>query len=494
MSDLDFVRSFSSGLRRVVRFTHKWTRRLSSFLHRSEGDANERCPQYRTVAEQSHDGIAIVQDGTYAFVNQRMAKIVEYDRETLTGMPFEAIIATEYRELVQNRYEQRLAGESPPSQYEIEVVTAADASKYIDLRVSRIQYEGSPATLATFRDVTDRRERDRELLRLENAVEHAGNAIFITDDDGTIEFVNDAFEAITGYSAEDAIGETPYLLASCEHDAELYADIWNTILDGDIWTGDITHERASGDRYIAQVTVAPIEGTQGELQGAVAIQDDITTRQLREQQLEVFHRILRHNLRNELSVVQGYAEVLQEAVDDGTHVERLEAIQESVRSLVETSSKAHRFRETLSQGAEDAGECSLHAFLGDETDRLSEAYPDVDLTLEIESQDTLMVDRRATIAIRELIENGCKHGTAASPSVTVTITADSTTVRVTVSDNGPGIPAQERRAIEFGGEDPLRHGSGLGLWIAHWLIYYVGGTIDFEDTTNGTTVTTRLPH
>ncbi|MFC7172250.1 PAS domain-containing protein [Haloplanus litoreus] len=81
-------------------------------------------------------------------------------------------------------------------------------------------------------DVTERKRREHELQQFKTAVERSAHAIYITDAEGTIEYINPAFEAVTGYSEEAAIGETPRLLQSGEYDDEFYEEFWETIRAG----------------------------------------------------------------------------------------------------------------------------------------------------------------------------------------------------------------------------------------------------------------------
>ncbi|MFB6102568.1 MAG: PAS domain S-box protein [Haloplanus sp.] len=136
-----------------------------------------------------------------------------------------------------------------------------------------------------FQDITDRKERERKLREFKEAVEHAGHAIYITDTDGTIEYVNPEFEEVTGYTAEQAIGETPEILRSGEHDGDFYEDLWNTIRAGQHWEREMIDERKDGEEIILDQTIAPIETDDGAVEGFVAVNHDITERKRREQEL-----------------------------------------------------------------------------------------------------------------------------------------------------------------------------------------------------------------
>ncbi|WP_277541381.1 PAS domain-containing protein [Haloarcula laminariae] len=340
----------------------------------------------------------------------------------------------------------------------------------------------------------DLRARSAELRRFENAVENAGLAIFVTDPDGTIEYVNPAFEEMTGYASEEAVGRNPRILNSGEQDEAFYDDLWETIQGGDVWTAEIVNERKSGERFIAAQTISPIRDD-GEIRGFVGIQEEITDRRLREQQLAVFHRILRHNLRNNGTTIVGRVDVLQESAGgDELSSDHLDVIRDNMVSLLNISEKASRIQQLLATSlAESDAERDLMAALSDIADDHAKSNPDAAIRVEDGPSEPLVVDSKVVPALNEFVENAIRHSDAATPRVSVGVASDGTTATVTVVDNGPGIPERERRVIEEGTEKPLEHGSGLGLWFAYWLISHVGGDIDIRTDASGTTVTVRVP-
>ena len=135
------------------------------------------------------------------------------------------------------------------------------------------------------------RERTETLERFRQAVEASGNAIWISDTDGTIQYVNPAFESMTGYSREEAVGESPELISSGEMNDDYYGDLWETITAGDTWRDEITDRRSDGSLYIADQTIAPIV-EDGEPRAFVAVQTDITDRKELEGRLSLYRDII----------------------------------------------------------------------------------------------------------------------------------------------------------------------------------------------------------
>ncbi len=111
---------------------------------------------------------------------------------------------------------------------------------------------------------------------LEAAIEQAGEAIVVTDVQGTIQYVNPAFERITGYSRTEVLGKNPRILKSGVHSLEFYKGLWDTITSGKIWTGYFVNRKKDGSLYYEQATIAPIKDEANQITGFVAIKEDVT--------------------------------------------------------------------------------------------------------------------------------------------------------------------------------------------------------------------------
>lgn len=129
------------------------------------------------------------------------------------------------------------------------------------------------------------RERD-ELLRLQNAaLEAAANGIMITDRNGTITWVNLAFTSLTGYAAAEAIGQNARLLNSGKQKASFYQELWETILSGQAWQGELIDQRKDGSLYVEEQTITPVLDSQSEITHFIAIKQDVTRRRKREHEM-----------------------------------------------------------------------------------------------------------------------------------------------------------------------------------------------------------------
>jgi len=137
-----------------------------------------------------------------------------------------------------------------------------------------------------------------QLRRLDRAIEQAAEAVVITDPQGEIEYVNPAFERITGYSRDEALGQNPRILKSGKHDRAFYRQMWETILAGKVWHGSLINRKKSGELYHEEMTIAPVLAESGTVVNFVAVKRDITERvraeehiQLQLQRLAALHNI-----------------------------------------------------------------------------------------------------------------------------------------------------------------------------------------------------------
>ncbi len=150
-----------------------------------------------------------------------------------------------------------------------------------------ITYEDKPARLVVAHDVTARQQMEAQLRLLKTALEAAGNAVVITDREGRIEWVNQAFSRLTGYERQEALGKTPGLLVkSGVQGTEFYHRFWETLLSGQIWQGSLVNKRKDGTLYAEEMTITPIVSAEGEISHFIAIKQDVTRRKSIERDIE----------------------------------------------------------------------------------------------------------------------------------------------------------------------------------------------------------------
>lgn len=174
-----------------------------------------------------------------------------------------------------------------------------------------------------------------------------------------------------------------------------------------------------------------------------------------------------------------------------------ETIVSSAGDLVEMSERAREVEELMSVAPAFDEQIPLAEVVSLVADDVRRGFPEASLSVDIDESPTLAIDRTILSRILEnLVENALVHNDAPTPVVTVSArqTGDGDAIRLSVADNGPGIPEQERAVITTGVESPLEHGSGLGLWAVKRGVVRLGGEATVsENQPEGSVVTLRLP-
>ncbi len=382
----------------------------------------------------------------------------------------------------------------------LEIVTAEGNERWVRTVGEPVTEDGTIVALrGAVQDVTDRKERERELQLFRKAVEQAGHGIIITDRSGTIEYVNPAYERDTGYSRTESVGLNPRIVKSGKHDEAFYEDLWATIRSGEIWESELINRRKSGELYHVDQTIAPITDDAGEITHFVAIETDITAQRLRRQRLGVLNRILRHNIRNAMNVVEGNAARLRTASAEEDRHTAVAAIEEQAADLLKISENAAAVRDLFQRERDADATCDVGAMVSRVATDFDEQYPDAEITVTAPDSVPVQADDRLEMAIREAIHNAVSHNDRPVPDVTVGVIPPEATdsgdwVDIVIADNGPGIPEDEQPMIELGHETPLVHGTGLELWLIYWVAKNVGGELRIdENEPRGSIVTLRVP-
>jgi PAS domain S-box-containing protein len=163
-----------------------------------------------------------------------------------------------------------------------------------------------PAVNHVIADTQLRRERRRlgeQLLLHSTAVEAADNAILMTDRNGAIIWVNAAFTALTGYTADEVLGKTPRVLKSGKHDQSFYRNLWKTILAGQTWRGEFTNHRKDGSVFYDALTITPVRSGGGLITHYIGIMHDLTERRQAEEELRTMHADLHQLLAHSPAVI-----------------------------------------------------------------------------------------------------------------------------------------------------------------------------------------------
>ena len=450
--------------------------------------------RYQEIVERLEDPIMLQdRDGQFELLNQAVADYAGYDRSELLGEDEYLFMDDETAARIEaNKQEvletgEQISYEVPPTFPKTGEETVFSTSRY-----PYYNENGELAgTMAICRNVTETKERQAELRQYERAIVGATDLITAIDTDREYLFANPKYREYHGIEATDVSG----LPISDVLEGEVLSQAQGNIeraLTGETVTYRVRRSHPTRGERLLEARYYPIE-EDGETTGVVAVLRDVTDREDRSHQLEVVDRILRHNLRNDLNVVQMQAETIRE---QGTEpvAEAANKILDRIDGLLTTSEKSRDITQTLTDEVTPSP-IDVGRMVGSAVESATETYPQAAITVEGPSSVAAFAAENIGRAISELLTNAVVHNEGDSPSVRVTIESEAEAVRIDVSDDGPGLPAIERDILEEGTEvDELYHGSGLGLWMVHWIVRRSGGSVAVESSdSEGTTVTITLP-
>jgi PAS domain S-box-containing protein len=390
----------------------------------------------------------------------------------------------------------RLTRQGEPFDLELRILTPKGDTRWVRT-IGRPRYEeageGLASALGVFRNITDRVERERDLRLRSEAIEKSTVGITIGDaeqSDIPIIYANQGFTDLTGYPKERVIGQNCRFLQGEATDPETVTELREAIENEEAIRREILNYRADGTPFWNRLTIAPVAGIGGDgITHYVGVQDNISDEKRRDRLIEILNRVLRHNLRNDMNKVSGWANMISNAADeDISHT--AQKIADTANELTALSEKAQQVRSVSEQSADLTPKDVLEQVQA-VVETLEQQFPDIFFRIDAEETAAVMANDSLRIALQELGENAAKHGGGSSVKYQVE-TGDDDAVFVHVEDQGPGLPTQEQQVLAAGRETPLAHGSGLGLWLVNWIVTGIGGDIS-ASVEDGTTITVRLP-
>jgi PAS domain S-box-containing protein len=360
------------------------------------------------------------------------------------------------------------------------------------MSASVVELDGRPHLVNHIRETTDREEREW----FEGLIKHSTDLITVVKPDGTIRYQSPSIDHVLGYTSDEMQDES-FLNYVHPDDQTAIESILDELTDSaGIVTQRFEYRFRRADNSWAWLESLGSHRPDSSITGYVLNSREITQRKESQQQAAVLHRILRHNLRNELTVIRGHAAQLTKA-DSEAIVSSAETILDHAMELSEMTADTSVMSDILESQNVQQRRHNLTAITQTLLKQLQDAHPDVVFECDIPAEQDVFAAPKLKIAIEHVLVNAIEHNDADSPYVTVTVDppcAGTEFVTVVIVDNGPGISRQERAPLIEGDESQLRHGSGLGLWIVNWIITRSGGHLTFdENDPRGSRVTLAIP-
>lgn len=311
---------------------------------------------------------------------------------------------------------------------------------------------------------------ERTPVARERVLEEMGDGLLVLDTNGEIVDTNSITEEILSFASPKGHSITDVRFA----EAETTEAALETV------SGETVTETVGGQKQAYDIEWSVLSDHAGELLGHVVSFRNVTDRRRYEQRLEVTQRVLRHNLRNDVNVIRGYAELLlREGTDQQVNAAR--QILDTTDDLIAVSNKTQMIDRLDKVTEFDRITIDVRDGLETIVEQLEKEHPaatiecELPATLDVYIQDEDLFD----IPVRNVLENAIDHAET-DPWVRVRGKRVNDAVEICIEDSGPEIPEMELRVLEEGKEDPLQHGSGIGLWLVYWSVAIAGGAVQFS--------------
>ena len=483
--------------------------------------------------------LAAADQGTYdlnvqtgeAIVSPEYATLLGYDPERFkeTNSAWAARLHPDDRGPTVETYRDYLAGRIPEYRVEFRQKTRSGEWKWILSRGKLVERDadGRPLRmLGTHTDITARKRAETKLRQLSLAVEQSTESIVITDLDGRIEYVNDAFVRATGYSREEVLGQNSRILQSGRTPPETFAALWATLTQGRSWKGEFVNRRKDGSEYVELAIVTPIHQPDGRITHYVAVKEDITEKKRLGEELDrhrhhleelverrtvqlaeareraeaanraksAFLANMSHEIRTPLNAVLGLTHLLRRDGVAPEQTERLDKIDAAGRHLLAI------VNDVLDLSKIEAGKLELEqadfhlsAVLDHVRSLIADAAKAKGLAVAVDGDDVPLWLRGDATRLRQALLNYAGNAVKFTERGTITLRAvlledvgGDLWVRFEVQDTGVGIPAEPLSRLfeafeQADASTTRRHGgTGLGLAITRRLAALMGGAAGAE--------------
>ena len=395
-------------------------------------------------------------------------------------------------------------------------------------RVTRNRSGKAYAASGVVQDITDRRRTEEQLRKISVAIEQSPNAVQITDLQARIEYVNPAFEQLTGYTRDEAMGRNPSFLASGLTPKESIRELWEKLLSGQTWQGELINRKKSGETYVEYAFISPVHQADGRVTHYLALKEDMTERKRLARELDShrhhledlvaqrthelieakaaaeaasaakssFLASMSHEIRTPLNAIIGLNRMALKASHDSVQQGQLQRQAGAAEHLLQV------INDILDFSKIEAGKLQLERTaltIGDIFDNVQTILqPRADergLRLQLQVEPALFElalfgdPLRLGQMLINLGNNAIKFTEQGEVTIGAALVAQDETqvdLRLFVRDTGIGISAEAQAGLfeEFSQADQSTSrrfgGSGLGLAITHRLLLMMGGSIRVE--------------
>lgn len=515
--------------------------------------------RFHSLVEQAGEAFYLVDfDGRLLDVNRHACQALGYAREELLALSLPDIDPRHSEEDF-SRFARTLEAESPVT-LEATHLRKDGTTFPVEIRAGLLEIQGNLHVLLLARDISTRKRLEKELEdyrenleklvrertaelsvandtlqqemakraraqeemeRLATVVEQASDVVIITDPEGRMEYVNEAFETITGYPRDEAIGQNTRILKSGKHDDGFYHSMWHTLKCGDAWRGRIINRKKDGSLFQVEAAMSPLQNSHGEIVNFVSVMRDIThmvelETQLRQaQKMEAIGALasgIAHDFNNVLTAILGQAHLALTCRHEDSQVHR--SLSEIIRAGARAANLVKQILTFSRQTEQEVKPVQLAAIVKETLALLRGSLP---ATIEIRYQidegcPPVLADATQLHQVLMNICTNAYHAMEQSGGVlTVALGLEEISPEhagayldlqagrytlLTISDTGHGMDDETKRRVfePYFTTKPEGKGTGMGLAMVHGIVKNHNGTVHvYSEAGKGTEFKIYLP-
>ena len=450
------------------------------------------------LLDHVQDKIVLLDAGGHiTYANDAVEHTFGYDPATLVGEnAFEYVHPDDTAE-ARDTFQRTITAETFTENTVEYRFRASDGSwVWLESRMSNLTDEALDGYVVSSRDITDRvaaeRAQEATATRLEELAAVAGDVLWMFSGDWSeLLFANPAYEAVYGQSVEDLRADPQSFLETVHpEDVPQVREAMACLSDGTPVDMEYRVNPDNGYDVWVWVQAEPII-EDGEVVRITGFSRDVTDRNRRKRQLLVMDKLLRHNLRNDLTTILGQAELIEETVPETS--DRVAVIRRTGEELLASAEKQRDIIDILTEEV-CFEQVDIRELVAESAGVVEERFASA--TLDIDGPPALPACAipQLQLGVTELLENAVRHSTRDTPRVEVTLRQDGERVSIEFADDGPAIPQNEAQVLTGDYEmNDIYHSTGLGLWLVYWIVDLMDGTITVDRGATGNEIRLDFP-
>lgn len=464
--------------------------------------------RYWLFVDQLPVAVAVYTDWRLVYANPAALKLSAADSvDQLLGRSMLEFVDTESQPVMLDHVGAILSGAKTLQTSELRFIRVDGSTALVQVTSTPISYFSKPSVQSAFQDISEHKQIEERLRLQSAALDAVADAIVITDQRGKAKWANLAFEKLTGFSALQAVGtDIGKLVKSGKQDKLFYKDMWDTIMSGKVWHGQLVNRRKDGTLYNEDMKITPVSNNGGGITHFIAVKEDITERKslederMQAQKLDLIGRLaggLAHDYNNVLGVILGYGELIKSKLHGEESIRgQLDAIIAAARRGADLTKRLLSFerREVISpkvisiNSSIESIKEMLQQIIGENRELVVNLEKDLwNVKVDPTQLDQILVNlaTNARDAIEDVGTITIETSNVLAGEAFVRDHVDFTQgeyVRISVADTGQGINQDTVKKIfePFFTTKPAGQGTGLGLAVVYAIIKQNSGSIEVQ--------------